>query len=234
MRAPKKHDVQSNKSPRRRMRAFAVDGSRLRSLRATRGWTQIEAAARAGLSERLLRKAENGEPIELQSISILSQLYSTPAAPLTPNDLLVSPRPSPQAAQIEAVVRRWYDELWNKGRFEIIDELASPDGVLHAQGDALDLMAARERFIAMRTAFHDFEFAIDHLTVQDDVAVVRWHVRLTHVGPWMGRPPSGKRFTIEGSSWVRVTDGRLREGWDYWDQEQVSRALNEGKPRRGR
>lgn len=46
----------------------------MRSLRVSRGWTQIEAATRAGLSERLLRKAENGGPIELQSIAILAQL----------------------------------------------------------------------------------------------------------------------------------------------------------------
>ena len=28
-------------------------------------------------------------------------------------------------------MRRWFDELWNKGRLEIVDELVAPDCVIH-------------------------------------------------------------------------------------------------------
>ena len=43
--------------------------------------------------------------------------------------LEVLARPSSQSTQVEAVVRRWYDELWNKGGLQVLQELASPDGV---------------------------------------------------------------------------------------------------------
>lgn len=79
----------------------------------------------------------------------------------------------------------------------------------------------------MRAAFTDFDFVVDHVTVRDDVAVVRWHVHLTHVGQWLGKPPSGRRLTIEGSSWLRVEGGRIREGWDYWDQQRIFAAARE-------
>lgn len=216
-----------------RARSFAVSGSLLRTLRAGRGWTQAEAAECAGLSERLLRKAEAGEPIEVQSIAILAQLYSSPSSPLTPDELLVKPaiiqsQPPSNSAHIEALVRRWYDELWNHGRLEVVDELAAPDSVLHAQGDRLTRDEARQRFAAMQAAFNDFEFAVDQLAVQGKLAVVRWHVYLTHVGSWMGEPPTGERFVIHGSSWIRVENGLLQEDWDYWDQQQVP-----GQPRGG-
>ena len=139
----------------------------------------------------------------------------------------MSPRSTCEAAQIEAIMRRWYDELWNQGRLEVFDDLVAPDGVLHAQGEELGREAARQRFIAMRAAFSDFAFEIDYLGVQGNVAVVRWHVRLTHIGPWLGEPPTGRRLVIEGSSWVRVQDGLLREGWDYWDQQRVIDAARE-------
>lgn len=139
-----------------------------------------------------------------------------------------SSEPPRDAGPVEAVVRRWYDDLWNKGRLEVVEELAAPDGVLHAQGDRLSREEARQRFAAMRAAFSDFDFVIDQLAVQGDLAVVRWHVHLTHVGSWMGEPPTGRRFMIEGSSWIRVENGLLQEGWDYWDQQQVP-----GPPRGG-
>jgi steroid delta-isomerase-like uncharacterized protein len=212
----------------RRARSFYVRGPRLRRLRVGRGWTQLEAAERAGLSERLLRKAEAGEAIEIQSITILAGLYSTPTSRLTPNDLVVGSnddaRPTSQTAEVEALARRWYDELWNKGRLEVIDELSSPDAMLHSQGESLSRDAARRRFSAIRAAFSEFDFVIDQLAVLGSLAVVRWHVQLTHIGCWMGEPPSGRRLTIHGSSWIRIEDGLLQEGWDYWDQQQVRQA----------
>jgi hypothetical protein len=29
------------------------------------------------------------------------------------------------------IMRRWFSELWTKGRVEIIDELVAPDCVIH-------------------------------------------------------------------------------------------------------
>ena len=202
----------------------------MRSLHISRGWTQQEAAERAGLSDRLIRKAEAGEPIELQSIALLAQLYSTSQQPLTLIELLAESLdhsgPTAEPAAIEALIRRWYDELWNKGRLEVIEELAAPDGVLHAQGDELRGHAAvRRRMEALRAAFSDFDFVVEQVAVQGNVASARWHVSVTHTGSWMGERPSGRRFVIQGSSWIRVEGGLLEEGWDYWDQQQVLDAL---------
>lgn len=209
----------------KRARSFSVSGAVLRSLRAGWGWTQAQAAARAGISERLLRKAESGGPIESHSIAKFAQLYSRPASPLSPQDLLAAPEASSQAADIDALVRRWYDEIWNKANLGVIDELAAPNGTLHAQGEELTIAAVRERFALMQAAFADFEFVVDQIAVQGELAVARWHVNLTHVGSWLGEPPSGKRFAIHGSSWIRVAGGRLQEGWDYWDQQQIIAAI---------
>ena len=31
------------------------------------------------------------------------------------------------AQENSALIRRWFEEVWNKGRMEAIDEMASPD-----------------------------------------------------------------------------------------------------------
>lgn len=212
------------------VRSFRVQGPLLRSLRIARGWTQQDAADRAGLSDRLVRKAEAGDAIELRSISLLAQLYSTAQAPLTLNELLAVPigasNSTTNVVELEAMVRRWYGELWNKGQLRVIEEIAAQDCILHAQGDELHGHAAvHQRMEAIRAAFSDFDFVIEQLAVQGDIAIVRWHVHLTHTGSWMGETPSGRRFIIRGSSWIRAENGVLQEGWDYWDQQQIIDAL---------
>lgn len=35
----------------------------------------------------------------------------------------------------KALVRRWYEEVWNKGRAEAIDEMLAADGIAHGLTD---------------------------------------------------------------------------------------------------
>lgn len=210
-----------------RSRSFVVNGQLLRACRIARGWTQDDAAAKAGVSDRLIRKAESGGALEIQSIAILAQLYSTPERRLTPDDLLAKPiapipaksTPVASPSQPELMVRRWFQEMWNERRFETIDELLAPDCVLHAEGRDLHGRAAMvrraEEFFA---AFDRFLVEIYDLTVQGDLVICRWLVRMTQTGPWLGLPPTGKRLIVRGSTWIRVADGWLAEGWDYWDE----------------
>ena len=37
------------------------------------------------------------------------------------------------AQENSALIRRWFEEVWNKGRMEAIDEMASPDVIGHGQ-----------------------------------------------------------------------------------------------------
>src|SRR5262245_420036 len=129
------------KRRRRRRRSFAVKAELLRACRLANGWTQEDAALKAGVSDRLIRKAESGGPLEIQSIASLAQLYSTAERRLTPDDLLAEPvaagvakSPSSTASHAETLVRRLFQELWNQRKFAAIDELLSPDCVLHAEG----------------------------------------------------------------------------------------------------
>jgi transcriptional regulator with XRE-family HTH domain len=215
-----------NQKPRhRRSRSFPVKGDLLRACRLAHGWTQDDAATKSGLSDRLIRKAESGGPLEIQSINILAQLYTTPERRLTPDDLLVKPITPPplksvssSAARAEAMVRRLFQELWNERKFSVIDELISPDCVLHAEGRELHGRAAMyQRAKDFFAAFDRFVVEIYDLTVQGDLVICRWRVRLTQTGPWHGLAPTGKPLLVRGSTWIRVADGYLAEGWDYWD-----------------
>lgn len=218
-----------------RARGFPVAGERLRVLRQARHWTQHKAAERAGVSDRLIRRAENGGPLEQNSLELLAQLYSTPEQPLTADDLVVSPsRPRPEESNgvdHENLLRRWFDEVWNQGRLAAIDELAAPDCVFHIEGARLHGPAEiRKRAETIRAGFSNFQVEIDDIATHRDLVIGRWRMRMSNTGEWMGRPPTNKRLVVYGSTWMRILNHRISERWDCWDMHRITVALNNGQP----
>jgi transcriptional regulator with XRE-family HTH domain len=215
----------NNEPARRRSRAFAVNGALLRTFRIASGWTQEDAAAKARVSDRLVRKAESGGPLEIRSIAILARLYSSPERLLAPDDLLAEAisSPSGESAFIPvsgagALVRRFLDELWNQQRYEVIDELLPPDCVLHAEGrDLCGRAAIRQRAVEVHNAFSEVDLRVQELTMLSDIVICRWRATFVVTGAWRGMLPTGKRLMVRASTWIRIQDGWLAEGWDYWD-----------------
>lgn len=121
----------------------------------------------------------------------------------------------------ETVLRRWFDEIWNRRNVDAVDELLAPDGVLHdaamSAGEALAGAQFKSQARALLNAFPDLHFAIDQVVAADDCAAVRVTITGTHAGPGLGVPPTGRAIRISSMSMARVRDGRLVEGWDNVD-----------------
>ena len=62
------------------------------------------------------------------------------------------------------------------------------------------------------------ELVIDQVIEQGDKVVARWTSTMTHQGEFLGFPATGKKATITGTSIQRVSNGKIVEGWDNWDQ----------------
>jgi steroid delta-isomerase-like uncharacterized protein len=120
-----------------------------------------------------------------------------------------------------ALIRRWFEEVWNRGRMEAIDEMASPDVIGHGQAQHATNIGLEEfRIFAkdMRSAFPDMKVTIDYIIEQGDMVVARWTATMTHKGEFLGFAPTGKKATITGTSIQRMSGGKIVEGWDNWDQ----------------
>jgi steroid delta-isomerase-like uncharacterized protein len=120
-----------------------------------------------------------------------------------------------------ALIRRWFEEVWNRGRMEAIDEMASPDVIGHGQAQHATNIGLEEfRIFAkdMRSAFPDMKVTIDYIIEQGDMVVARWTATMTHKGEFLGFAPTGKKATITGTSIQRMSGGKIVEGWDNLDQ----------------
>ncbi len=125
------------------------------------------------------------------------------------------------AQENSALIRRWFEEVWNNGRMEVIDEMASPDVIGHGQAQHdtdIGLHEFRNFAVGLRAAFPDMKVVIDQTLEQGDKVVARWTSTMTHKGEFLGVAPTGKKVTITGTTIQRIVDGRIVEGWDNWDQ----------------
>jgi len=119
------------------------------------------------------------------------------------------------AQEHSALIRRWFEEVWNKGRMEAIEEMTSPDVIGHGQAQHdtdVGLHEFRNFAVGLRAAFPDMKVVIDQTLEQGDKVVARWTSTMTHTGEFLGFPASGKKATITGTSIQRIVDGKIVEG----------------------
>jgi predicted ester cyclase len=120
--------------------------------------------------------------------------------------------------QNRRTVLRVYEEVGNKGRLELLDEIAWPDHIEHNPFPQQSQGAEgfKQRISMIRAAFNP-TFIIEHLIVEGDKVAVMWSNHGTHVGEWFGFAPTGKSVTTHGADIHLLRDGRLAEHWDVVD-----------------
>jgi predicted ester cyclase len=149
------------------------------------------------------------------------------------------------AQENSILIRRWFEEIWNSGRMEAIDEMASPDVIGHGQAQhATDIGLKEFKVFAasFRTAFPDMKVTIDFIIEQGDKVVARWTATMTHKGEFLGIAPTGKKATITGTSTQRVRAVRSSRvgttgiSWVCWCRSEpfrrriLSRRWNRARP----
>jgi len=74
------------------LRTEKVCGDQVKYFRNLLGWTQNELAKRSGYSDRLIRKAEGGRTLAIETINNLAESLSCNGLQVSSNDLILSPK----------------------------------------------------------------------------------------------------------------------------------------------
>jgi steroid delta-isomerase-like uncharacterized protein len=120
----------------------------------------------------------------------------------------------------KGITRQMIEEVFNKGRLDLIGKLVAPEFVGHDPALPQDIAGPdgqREVVSGYRAAFPDLEVTIDDQIAEGDRVVTRWTARGTHTGDLWGIPGTGKQVTVTGTSIDRNQDGRIVETWSHWD-----------------
>jgi steroid delta-isomerase-like uncharacterized protein len=119
----------------------------------------------------------------------------------------------------EAVMRTWFEEVWNQGREEAIDRIFAADAVAHGLpgGPMTGPAAFRAIFGAFRGAFPDIRIEVLRTVTEGDLVTTHCRVTGTHSGATLGFAPTGRRVDFEGMVIARVGNGQIQEGWNCFD-----------------
>jgi len=132
---------------------------------------------------------------------------------------------------VEKIVRQFH-ESWDlrdpdRGAAVIAEDCHFEDV---ARGELLPGPDAYKRdYERWRAAFPDGEVKVTNVIVQGDWAVVEFVNRGTQTGELHSSlgtfPPSGRRMEVRYCSVMRVEDGKVIEGRDYYDSASIARQL---------
>jgi steroid delta-isomerase-like uncharacterized protein len=85
--------------------------------------------------------------------------------------------------------------------------------------------AATHSLTALARAFPDASLSVVQSLVRDDVIACEFRLRGTHVGPFLGIPPTSKTIDLPGISMITVRDGQIAELAIYTDSGMLWRQL---------
>jgi predicted ester cyclase len=125
----------------------------------------------------------------------------------------------PLTTRNKAVITRLVEEVFNGGRLELIDELYAPEVADQA----------RAWITPFRTSFPDVRVDTIELIAEHDQVVGRFTCSATHLGDWLGHPPTGRRFdNVDEINIYRLRDGRIIDTWTL--EDNLARLTQLGLP----
>lgn len=136
---------------------------------------------------------------------------------------------SPQEA--DTFVHKWMDRMFNQGDLSAVDEGLAPGAVDHQEPPGTDFNRhLKQAITALRTAFPDLHFEINHVAANGDMVAFHSTMTGTHLGMMQlphvpPVPPTGKKVSVQHMHFLRVVDGKGYELWHVWETLIMLRQL---------
>ena len=113
------------------------------------------------------------------------------------------------------------NKIINQGRLEVVEEIFTPE-----------LAGPARRWVApFRRSFPDVDMRIVILVAEGDQVAGRFTCSATHVGAWLGHPPTGRRFeNVDEVYFFTFSDGKIVDYWGPEDTKDRLEQLGLGEP----
>src|SRR5215813_4866474 len=116
----------------------------------------------------------------------------------------------------EQMLRRWFNEVWNKRRAKTIHELMSPKAEVFSNAEKIAGSSEFEQF------FHQFHGEFSEMRMKvlkafgtDTMGACHWHLTAKHTR-------TSKPIDITGTTVVQVKNGKFVAGWQNYDQAKLN------------
>lgn len=156
--------------------------------------------------------------VALLTFAPLPAAFAKSPAPSLPPD-------SSQQEQNKAIARRVFEEIFNKGRFQVADEIYARDFVNHGLHKNFDLQEDQAAVRWEKKVLPNLTMTVDLMVAEGNLVTAVWTARGTNTGRAGALPATGVMLEIRGITVWRIVDGRIREEWTSFDQLRIVRQV---------
>ena len=121
--------------------------------------------------------------------------------------------------QNKSLMGRFYEEIVNQAKYDLIDELVDKSFVDHQAipGQGPGGAGLRWHFGTFRAAFPDVRVEINDMIAEGDRVVTRFTIFGTHKGEFHGVEPTNKQVVFTETTIARVAEGKITDLWSNVD-----------------
>ncbi len=115
------------------------------------------------------------------------------------------------------------EEAMLKGNVDELDEIYSPDLVIHSEQfpfqELKGIEARKQQVRANSEAFQIIKLDWDEMVGEGDTIAYRYTIRMKHTGnsPMVPIPPTGKEMVVKGDQFLHLKDGKVCEVFGHID-----------------
>jgi steroid delta-isomerase-like uncharacterized protein len=124
------------------------------------------------------------------------------------------------SAENKAIVLRLYEEVWNKRKLEVVNELISPSHALQGPnifGSSIGPEAYKRQVSRFLDGYPDLLWTIEDTIGEKDKVVACWTISGTHKGDFMGVPATNKKVSVDGMTIHHIAGGKIMDSHSNWD-----------------
>ena len=128
----------------------------------------------------------------------------------------------------KVIVRRLYEDVWNRRKLDVVSDLFSPSHALrdnNSSGSSVGPEAYKVQVAMYLAAFPDLRFLVEDTVHEKDKLVASWTISGTHTGEFMGIRPTHKKVSIEGITIHYLANGKIIDSNISWDALGLMRQL---------
>ena len=113
----------------------------------------------------------------------------------------------------KAIYRRVYEEIWNKGNLDVVDEIFNDNYIYHFLPQHKGPEGYKTMYHGLAGAFSGFHCEIEDMIAESDKVMVRTTITGKHTREFMGVAPTDKQISVTEIAVIRLEDGKIVEEW---------------------
>lgn len=131
------------------------------------------------------------------------------------------------------LIKRLFEEVFNRGNLSLIDELISNNILMHdpaSPNPRGGIKAFKDLESNYQRAFPNKKTKIEDIMSADDKVIVRWSCQGIHKGDLQGISATNNQVNVTGISIYKLANGKISEIWQSWDRLGLLEQLGEIQP----